>query len=236
MGNSADEAELYDCLDGQVALVTGANRGLGAEIASELVELGATVYAGTRDIENVTAEELRPVQLDVTSNPEIEEAFRTVEQEAGQLDILVNNAGIHGPSGALADLSPTEINQTLLTNLHGSTMVSHYALPLLEKQDGGRIVNISSGDGWFGDGISSSHLPYGVSKAGVNALTSALADQYPDLLINAVYPGWIQTDMGGEDAPRTVAKGAETAVWLARFKPGGQNGYVWYDKEIFGWA
>jgi len=229
------DVSVLDSLDGQVALVTGATRGIGAEIASRLTDLGATVYAGARDTEDVVADEQRAVTLNVTVEEEIEGAVETIDEEVGRLDVLVNNAGVYGPPGKFAGLSPREIERTFEVNLHGPALVSRAALPLLTEQEGSRIVNVSSGAGQFDSGIDTSHAPYGVSKAGLNALTEVLARQYPDLIVNSVCPGWVRTDMGGQNAARSVAEGAETPVWLTRFEPGSPSGYFWRDKSRIDW-
>ncbi|WP_231184386.1 SDR family NAD(P)-dependent oxidoreductase [Haladaptatus sp. DYF46] len=227
--------DLYDSLDGQVALVTGANRGIGEEIATRLSELGATVYAGARDPDTVTASDQRAVRLDVTDEEAIRAAIGTIADEEGRLDILVNNAATYGPTGKLDSLDGRELEATLRTNLHGPMLVTKRALPLLTERDGGRVVTLSSGSGQFDGGIDTGHFPYGVSKAGVNAFTDALATQYPNLVVNAVCPGWVRTDMGGSGAPRSVEKGAETPVWLARFEPESPSGKLWRDRCVIGW-
>jgi NAD(P)-dependent dehydrogenase (short-subunit alcohol dehydrogenase family) len=227
--------DLYDSLDEQVALVTGANRGIGEEIATRLSELGATVYAGARDPDAVTAPDQRAVRLDVTDEGTIRAAIETIADERGRLDVLVNNAATYGPTGKLDSLNSEELETTLRTNLHGPMLVTKHALPLLTERDGGRVVTLSSGSGQFDGGIDTGHLPYGVSKAGVNAFTDALATQYPALVVNAVCPGWVRTDMGGSGAPRGVGEGAETPVWLARFEPGSPGGKLWRDRSVIEW-
>jgi hypothetical protein len=228
------DVDLHDSLDGQVALVTGATRGIGAEIARRLSDLGATVYAGARNLDDVEDPDLRPVRLDVTDRGEMADAIDRIDGDEGRLDVLVNNAGVHGPGGQLDGIDPDAAEQTLEVNLHGPMLLTRQALPLLTERDGSRIVTVSSGAGQFSDGIDSGHLPYGVSKAGVNALTDSLASQYPELLVNAVCPGWVRTDMGGSDAPRSIEEGVETPVWLARMRDG-PSGHFWRDREIVEW-
>lgn len=227
--------ELLDSLDGQVALVTGANRGIGEAIARELADLGATVYAGARNPDEISAPDQRPVRLDVTDQTQIEAAIGRIADETGRLDVLVNNAGVYGPTGKFGSLDPKEAERTLAVNLYGPMHLSREALRLLTQQTGSRVVNVSSGSGQFSSGIDTGHLPYGVSKAGLNAFTNALDSQYPGLLVNAVCPGWVRTEMGGSGAPRSVEKGAETPVWLARFAPGSTSGRLWRDTEVVEW-
>jgi hypothetical protein len=224
----------YDSLDGQVALVTGASRGIGAEIARQLHDLGATVYGGARD-SGAVGEAFHAVALDVTDAAARVAVIERIEREADRLDVLVNNAGVYGPAGALAALDPDEVDETLAVNLAGPIHLTRGALPLLLDREGSRVVNVSSGAGAFADGIDSSHLPYGVSKAGLNAFTNGLAAQYPSLLANAVCPGWVRTEMGGAGAPRSVEEGAATPVWLARLRPGGPSGRFWRDRRVIDW-
>ncbi|MFT4957675.1 MAG: NAD(P)-dependent dehydrogenase (short-subunit alcohol dehydrogenase family) [Halobacteriales archaeon] len=228
------DVELYHSLDGQIALVTGATRGIGAEIAQQLSNFGATVYAGARDLENVDDPDLQPIRLDVTERAEMADAIDRIDDEKGRLDVLVNNAGVHGPKGLLEGVDPDAAEHTLAVNLHGPMLLSRLALPLMTQRPGGRIVNVSSGSGRFSGGIDDSHLPYGVSKAALNAFASSLAGQYSELFVNAVDPGWVRTDMGGSNAPGSVEDGADTPVWLARMRDG-PSGRLWYDREVVEW-
>jgi hypothetical protein len=232
--NPDTEVRLYEDLAGQTALVTGANRGIGERIAADLAALDATVYAGARDPGSVTARDQRAVELDVTEEESVAAALRRVDQEVGRLDVLVNNAGVYGPSGRLGGLDGGDVERTLRVNLHGPMLVSRHALGLGLLGEGARVVNVSSGAGQFDGGVDSGHLPYGVSKAGLNAFTDALARQAGGLFVNAVCPGWVRTEMGGSNATRSVAEGADTPVWLARFREG-PSGHLWRDREVRPW-
>lgn len=190
--------------------------------------MDATRRGGTRDPGDVADDDRRTVELDVTEEREVEAAMARVADEAGGLHILVNNAAVAGPAGRLGDLSPASVEATVRVNLLGPMLVTRAALPTL--RDGARVVNVSSGSGQFAGGISSAHLPYGVSKAGPNAFTDSLAAQYDDLIVNAAPPGWVRTEMGGPNASRSVERGAETPVWLARFRHGPSGGF-WRDKR-----
>lgn len=228
--------DCYDSLDGQVALVTGATRGIGAEIATQLVERGATVYAGARDPEDVTTSGCRPIRLDVTDDEQIETAIERLTDDRGRLDVLVNNAGVGGPSGPLDEAPIEEIDATLATNLRGPIVLTRGALPLLLADGGGRVVNVSSGMGALGEGMSGGSPAYRISKAGLNGLTVYLHGEYHGrgLLANSVCPGWVRTEMGGPNAPRTPAEGADTAVWLARFRSG-PSGRFWRNRTQIDW-
>jgi len=230
--------DVYESLDGQVALVTGATRGIGAKIAAELADCGATVYAGARDTADVTAADQRPVELDVTEESQITAAIDRIDAEAGRLDILVNNAGVFPRSGPLHEMSTEDLDWTLGVNLRGPILLTKYALPLLLERDGGRVVNMSSGLGQFSDGqMRGGYPPYRLSKVGLGGLTAYLHGEYASagLIANAASPGWVRTDMGGPNANRSVEEGADTPVWLARFEPGSPSGRLWQDRDIVEW-
>ena len=229
--------ELYDSLDGQVALVTGANRGIGAEVARRLVDFGATVYAGSRARENETPEEARRVLLDVTQEGDVEAVVDGIHDEAGRLDVLVNNAGV-GEFGDDIVAEPTRrIDRTLAVNLRGPMLACKHAVPLLLQRQGGRVVNVSSGMGALREGMSGRSPAYRVSKTGLNGLTAYLHGEYGErgLIANSVCPGWVRTEMGGEGANRSVEAGAATPVWLSRFAPGSPGGAFWRTKERIDW-
>jgi len=232
------EPDIYDSLDGQVALVTGATRGIGAAIARQLVDLGATVYAGARDTADVTASDQRPVQLDVTEESEIATVTDRIAAETGRLDVMVNNAGVFPRSGPLHETATEDFDRTIAVNLRGPTLVTKHALPLLLDSDGGRVVNLSSNLGQFTGGKMEGTYPsYRISKVGLGGLTAYLDGEYADegLIANAASPGWVRTDMGGPNANRTPAEGADTPVWLSRFEPNNTGGRFWRDREPVKW-
>jgi NAD(P)-dependent dehydrogenase (short-subunit alcohol dehydrogenase family) len=231
------DVSLYDSLDGQVALVTGATRGIGAQIAADLADLGATVYAGARDTDDVDDPDLRPVALDVTDDDEVAAAADRIAGEAGRLDVLVNNAGVFSRAGPLHETPVAEIDRTFDVNLRGPTLVTRATLPLLRETDRPRVVTLSSGLGRYTDGsMGDGYPPYRISKVGVGGLTAYLHAEYGSegLLASAVSPGWVRTDMGGPRANRSVAEGAETPVWLARTRDG-PGGKLWKDREVVSW-
>jgi NAD(P)-dependent dehydrogenase (short-subunit alcohol dehydrogenase family) len=231
------EPELYDSLDGQVALVTGANRGIGAEIAERLVDLGATVYAGVRSMRHEVPDTQRKAVLDVTQEGDVEEVVDGIFGEVGRLDVLVNNAGVGEFGDSLVGEPTDRIDRTLAVNLRGPMLLCKHAVPLLLQNEGGRVINVSSGMGALAELQRGGSPSYRISKTGLNGLTAYLHGEWGDqgLLANSVCPGWVRTDMGGEEANRSVERGAETPVWLARFKPGSPAGKFWRDKEIIGW-
>ncbi|MDQ2054244.1 MULTISPECIES: SDR family NAD(P)-dependent oxidoreductase [Halobellus] len=237
MTEDPPEPELYDSLDGQVALVTGANRGLGRQIAANLHDLGATVFAATRSITHDVPDEWEHLLVDVTQEGEISDAADEIFQSAGRLDIVVNNAGVAEFDSDIVSESVKTIDRTLATNLRGPMLVCKHMVPLLLQTDGGRVVNLSSGMGALGEGQSGGSPAYRVSKTGLNGLTAYLHGEYADqgLLANSVCPGWVQTEMGGEDADRSIEKGAETPTWLSRFRPESPAGLFWRDREVIDW-
>ncbi len=237
-------SDTYDDLTGQVALISGANRGLGAQVAAELAARGATVFAGARDpaslegVEEASDGRIRPLQLDVTDEASIEAAVAAVIAAEGRLDILVNNAGVgdwHGT--ALHNLTAEKLDQVLATNLRGPMLLTKHALPHLLARPGSRVVNVSSGMGALGEGMSGTAPAYRVSKTGLNGLTAYLHGEYGPrgLLANSVCPGWVRTDMGGANAPRSLADGADGIVFLCLLKPGSVTGRFWRDREVIDW-
>ncbi|SFR55474.1 SDR family NAD(P)-dependent oxidoreductase [Halogeometricum limi] len=231
------EPDVYDSLEGQVALVTGANRGIGREIAEQLHDLGATVFAATRSMTHDVPDEWEHLLVDVTQEGEISDAVDDIFAGAGRLDILVNNAGVLEDEGDIVAESVTNIDRTLATNLRGPMLVCKHAVPLLIQDEGGRVVNVSSGMGALGEDQSGGSPSYRISKTGLNGLTKYLDGEYGEkgLVANSVCPGWVRTDMGGEEADRSVERGAETPVWLSRFEPGAPSGHFWRDKEVIDW-
>ena len=227
----------------RVALVSGGNRGIGREVARQLAEKGLAVVMGSRDPGKgeAVAQELGngivATQLDVTDEESVGSAISFVEREFGRLDVLVNNAGIaDGWSGAAVEADFDRVKEILETNLFGAWRLAKAALPLMRKNGYGRIVNVSSGMGQLSD--MGGHSPgYRVSKTGLNALTRMLAAELEgeNILVNSVCPGWVRTDMGGENARRSVEQGADTPVWLATLPDDGPSGGFFRDREPVPW-
>mgnify|MGYP000754850018 CR=1 FL=1 len=230
------DVSLYDTLDGQVALVTGASRGIGAAIADGLAARGATVYGGARDPADVS-DDHRGVRLDVTDEADIGNVIDVLRYEAEGLDILVNNAGIGGPAGPIGESTTGGIDRVLDTNLRGPILLTKHALDLLLETAGGRVVNVSSTGGQLSGDADRWRGVYSLSKAGLNGLTVQLDAAYraDGLIANAASPGWVRTNLGGPDAPRSPEEGAETPIWLAQFTPDAPSGKFWEDRERIDW-
>jgi len=235
----------------QIALVTGSNRGIGFEIAKQLAMKKIQVILTSRDSANGEAavkkldrddvKKVVAMELDVSNQVSVDKLSDEVEKTFGRLDILVNNAAIlidkDNVTASNADLET--VKATLETNLIGTWRMSKAFIPLMKKNGFGRIVNVSSGSGEFEYmATSGGYWPaYSVSKASLNALTVMLASELKgaNILVNAVCPGWVRTDMGGSNATRSVEEGAATPVWLATLADGGPTGHNYYDKKQISW-
>ncbi|MGZ5387667.1 MAG: SDR family oxidoreductase [Solirubrobacterales bacterium] len=220
----------------RVALVTGASRGIGAEIARQLAaDHGVLVFAGARDPGDVAEQAgVVPVKLDVADDGSVAALRERIESGPGRLDVLVNNAGVGGSySDTAAEIGLDEVRDTLEVNLFGPWRLVQALLPLLRRSDDARIVNLSSGAGQLDD-MNGGYPGYRVSKVGLNALTRILANEEPEVRTNSLCPGWVRTDMGGPGASRSVAEGADTAVWLATDAGVGSGGF-YRDRKPIPW-
>jgi NAD(P)-dependent dehydrogenase (short-subunit alcohol dehydrogenase family) len=243
---------MRDIMKHQVALVTGSNRGIGFEIAKQLSMKKIQVILTSRDSANGEAaarkiagdgaKKVVAMKLDVSNQVSVDNLSDEVEKTFGRLDILVNNAAIlidkDNVVASYADLETT-VKTTLETNLIGAWRMCRAFIPLMKNNGYGRIVNVSSGAGEFKYmATSGGYWPaYSVSKASLNALTVMLASELrgTNILVNAVCPGWVRTDMGGSNAPRSVEEGAATPVWLATLPDGGPTGHNFFDKKQINW-
>ena len=228
----------------KIALVTGANRGIGFCIAKGLAKKGMRVVLTSRDekngkdaCENLQKTGLDVVfcRLDVTYEASVREAARFVKKSFGKLDILVNNAGIliDGKKSTL-DVDMETFRKTLETNLYGPLVVSQKFIPLLAKSGDARIINISSGAGSLCD-PSRSFSSYSISKTALNGLTVKMAnDLRGKVRVNCMCPGWVRTGMGGSSAERSADEGADTAVWLATAK-NVPTGRFFRDRKQINW-
>jgi NAD(P)-dependent dehydrogenase (short-subunit alcohol dehydrogenase family) len=222
------------------ALVSGANRGIGREIARQLAgDHGFLVLAGARDPSSAdigNQANVEVVQLDVSDQASVDRLAGRVVADQGRLDVLVNNAGVYGGHEGVADFDLEEAHSVLETNLFGAWRLTQAMLPLLRSSSHGRIVNVSSGGGQLAE-MNGGRAAYRVSKAGLNVLTRVLSSEERGhgILSNSMCPGWVRTEMGGEGAPRSVEEGADTAVWLATLPDDGPSGGFYRDRKPIPW-
>jgi NAD(P)-dependent dehydrogenase (short-subunit alcohol dehydrogenase family) len=240
--------------DKRVALVTGANRGIGYVISRRLGEQSITVILGARD-PNKGAEACSRLQgegldvhfelLDMSDEKSIKAAIGSIRKQFGRLDILVNNAGImiDGEEDA-QNVGQETIQMTMQTNVMGPLMLCQSCIPLMKTGGYGRIVNMASTLGSLTEMADPRSMYAGVrtpayrfSKAGLNCITTLLAKEVRDdnILINSACPGWVRTDMGGDQAPLTPEQGADTPVWLATLPDGGPTGGFYRERTLIPW-
>jgi NAD(P)-dependent dehydrogenase (short-subunit alcohol dehydrogenase family) len=215
-----------------LALVSGANRGIGLEVARELARDGHRVLAGTRSLDamgDTRGLDMTPVRLDVTDPASI--AALPLGDEP--LEVLVNNAGVY-PPGRASEIDLDVAEQTWQINALGAWRLAVAAIPHMGR--GARIVNVSSGAGSF-DEMDASYPAYNVSKAAMNAITRVLALDLRGrgILVNSVCPGWVRTDMGGPGATRSVEEGAASVMWAARLGADGPTGGFFRDGNPVPW-
>lgn len=230
----------------QVALITGANKGIGFETARQLGKLGITVVLGSRDADKGEAAaaklraegiDVRPLKLDVTSTEDRGAAVKFLDQQFGRLDILINNAGIaetNAWSGNnTSSTTPETLQRVFETNLFAPVALTRALLPMLRKSHAARIVNLSSIMGSLtlhSDPKSPIYnikpFAYDASKAALNAFTIHLAHELRDtkIKVNSAHPGWVKTDMGTDAAPMDIVTGATTSVALATLSEDGPTG------------
>jgi NAD(P)-dependent dehydrogenase (short-subunit alcohol dehydrogenase family) len=226
--------------DGRVALVTGANRGIGREVVRQLLDHGFHTILTARDEGKgrAAASEVGSdfLQLDVADDGSVDRCFRAVDATFGLLDVLVNNAGIHYDTwerGIDADL--TVVQEALDTNLLGAWRACRRSIPLMRRNRWGRIVNVSSQAGSLSS-MGGGTPGYSVSKAAMNALTRVLASELTGsgILVNSVCPGWIATDMGGPGG-RPVSVGAARVMWAVLLDHDGPTGGFFRDGRPLPW-
>lgn len=226
----------------RTALVTGANRGIGFEACRQLGRQGCQIVLGSRDLAKgeAAASLLAGEGIDaVAVHLDVADGASVVELAAmsPEIDILVNNAGVHLDQGhGPLELDPAVIRATLDTNLIGAVRLAQTFIPGMVERGWGRVVNVSSGMGQLAD-MGGGALAYRLSKTALNALTRVLAAEVDGakVKVNSACPGWVRTDMGGASAPRDVAQGAETIVWLANLPDSGPTGGFFRDKQPIPW-
>lgn len=230
----------------RVALVTGANRGLGLETSRQLLAKGLDVVLSGRDEEalrraaaGLAAPESRvlTVRMDVADTATIDAAQQAIKRRFGRVDVLVNNAAVLlGEQEGVLTISSETYRRTFETNVLGAINACGVFVPEMARAGYGRIVNVSSGAGQLT--TMSTYAPaYSMSKAALNAFTRILAQTYRSsgVLVNAVDPGWVRTDMGGPSAPRSPEQGADTITWLATLPDDGPTDGFFRDRRAIEW-
>jgi NAD(P)-dependent dehydrogenase (short-subunit alcohol dehydrogenase family) len=230
----------------RTAVVTGANRGIGLEICRQLARLGLRVVLTSRtDIKGLAAVaalqenggEILYHQLDVTDQKSVLRLRDYVTSQFGSADILVNNAAIlPDPYGRILKVNASKFRAAFETNTLGPMMLCQAFIPMMRKQNYGRVVNVSSGAGQI-ENMLNDMPAYRMSKIALNGLTLMLARSVKgtNVLVNAACPGWVRSDMGGLNADRSLAEGAEGIVWLATLPDGAPSGGFFRDRQPIPW-
>lgn len=228
----------------KIAIVTGANKGIGLEVVRQLTEKGFRVFLTARhrgrgqqavDALKQKGMTVSFVELDAANLESIQRAAQEVAAQVDHLDVLVNNAAVlEGEHTSILEASFDLMQQTLLTNTIGPLLVAQAFHSLLMKSKGGRIINVSSSAGSLSE--MRTYAPaYSISKTALNAVTVQLAAQLKNLAVNSVCPGWVRTDMGGSGAPLSLQQGADTIVWLATEAPKSLTGKFLRERKVIAW-
>lgn len=228
-----------------IVLVTGANKGIGLEVARQLGLKGWHVLMGVRNLDRgqialqkLTSQKISAelIQMDMGESDQIREAVIDIQKRYGKLDVLINNAALLlGEGSSLSNTPDSELEMTYQVNVMGPFRLIRECVPLMSK--GGRIINVSSGAGEICGEIGGYAPLYSMSKTALNAATRHWAYHLKrrGIAVNAVCPGWVRTDMGGSGATRSVEKGAETIVWLASKAPADLTDSFLRDKKKIRW-
>jgi NAD(P)-dependent dehydrogenase (short-subunit alcohol dehydrogenase family) len=235
----------------RIALVTGANKGIGFDVVRQLRREGYHVFLGARDekagrdaADKLNHEarqkedygEVSFLKIEISNIDGIRAAAEEFGKQCDRLDALINNAGILlDDDKDILNCSPEIFEKTLRTNTLGALLVSQAFVPFLKKSDAPRIVNVSSGGGQLDGGADGWAPAYCISKTALNGVTVQLAAALPKFAVNSVCPGWVRTDMGGSNATRSVAEGASGVVWLVAEAPQRETGNFFRDRKIIAW-
>jgi len=229
----------------KTVLITGANKGIGHEVARELAAKGFHVFVGARNVKagRKAAEDIVNggakatfLEIDVSDHDSVTNAAREFSNKEDHLDVLVNNAGIIADGdNAILEINDDLFRKTLETNTLGPLRVTRAFVPLLRKSKVPRVINVSSGGGQLTGGADGWAPAYCISKTALNGVTVQLAAALPKFAVNSVCPGWVRTEMGGENASRSVEEGADTIVWLASEAPQDLTGKFLRDRKEISW-
>ncbi len=229
----------------KTAFITGANKGIGREVAQQLAEKGFHVFVGARNakagrkaVDEIAKKGRKAtfVEIDVADSDSVTAAAHEFSKISNHLDILVNNAGIIvDGDDSILKISDELLRKTLETNTLGALRVTRAFAPFLAKSKTPRVINVSSGGGQLTGGADGWAPAYCISKTALNGVTSQLATALPKVAVNSVCPGWVRTEMGGENASRSVEEGADTIVWLATSAPQNLTGKFLRDRKEIPW-
>ncbi len=227
----------------RTAVVTGGNRGIGLETCRQLAQHGFAVVLTARDgrlgeeAAAALASEgcaVRAEQMDVGDEASVQACAARLRADDVHVEVLVNNAGVY-PEGNILDADAAAFHEGFAINTLGAVWTARAFVPAMLAAGYGRVVNVSSGCGSFGEGLECT-APYAISKAALNAVTVRLARELTgDVKANALCPGWVRTRMGGDNAERTPAEGADTILWLATLPADGPNGGFFRDRAPIPW-
>ena len=235
----------------KIVLVTGANRGLGLEAAKTFAEMGYYTILSGRNADSLDSvisklkdqfQNIDSVILDMSDKQSIRHAADGVLSKYGKIDILVNNAGIliddadSGADNSILTINSNIIHKTMMTNVYGPLLLSQLLIPKMKENDFGRIVNVSSAMGQLSD-MNGLYPAYRISKVSLNALTMSRQNELKGttILVNSVSPGWVRTDMGGKNAPRSLEEGVQGMIRLATLVDGGPSGLFFRDGDQLDW-
>jgi NAD(P)-dependent dehydrogenase (short-subunit alcohol dehydrogenase family) len=241
IGEVASTSARYSAaVSSRTALITGANRGIGHEIARQLTAAGVEVVVGSRDLTagelaaRAIGRDVRAEQLDVSDPDSLVACKRRLADAGVEVDILVNNAGLYTTTPLLA-IEESALVEALQVNFIGAWRTARAFVPGMRARGWGRVVNVSTGYAHFAERAPQAGA-YGLAKASLNVLTRMIAAEAgAGVKVNSMSPGWVATRMGGSGAPRTVQDGADTAVWLATLADDGPTDGVYYDRQRIPW-
>jgi NAD(P)-dependent dehydrogenase (short-subunit alcohol dehydrogenase family) len=234
----------------KIAIVTGANRGLGLATSEALVQRGFKVIMAMRNPDKAQKElnaltmkgaDVVPMKLDLANEKSINEFAEKIQKEYGFVDVLINNAGIlvdsdDGGNTSLFKTKATTIQKTFTTNTLGPFLLTQKIFPMMKQEGYGRIVNVSSGMAQLSEAQKAS-AAYRISKTALNMVTRLFATETEgaDICVNSISPGWVRTDMGGPHADRSLEQGIKGILWAATLPKGGPNGTFTRDGEPIPW-
>ncbi len=227
-------------MDKKIAVVTGANRGMGKAASEKLVTLNYhVIMVGRHEKEiNEAANSLSAEAFvaDVENEKDIEKLTNFISEKYNRLDVLINNAGIYMQEENLFSSKESDMKKTFEINTMGPYRLMKGLIPLMQKNGYGRVVNVSSGLGSFG-GFSLTCPAYSVSKAALNMLTKLFSSAVDgkQVKVNSICPGWVKTDMGGPNASRSIEEGISGMIWAATLPEDGPNGGFFRDGKPLEW-